>query len=47
MPEPGTAIDEELNAAVTPVGRPDAVNAIAELKPPETAVVIVLVPLAP
>ncbi len=36
-----------LNEAVAPAGRPDAVSATAELKPPETVVVIVLVPLAP
>jgi hypothetical protein len=46
-PEPGAAIDAGLNAAVAPVGNPDALSAIAELKPPETAVVMVLVPLAP
>ena len=46
-PEPGAAIDVELNAAVAPVGSPDAVSAIAELKPPETAVAMVLVPWAP
>ena len=46
-PEPGAAIDVGLNAAVAPVGSPDAVSAIAELKPPETVVVMVLVPLAP
>ena len=28
-------------------GSPEALNAMAELKPPETAVVMVLVPLAP
>src|ERR1035437_747262 len=46
-PEPGAAIDAGLNAAVVPVGSPDALRPIAELKPPETVVVIVLVPLAP
>ena len=46
-PEPGAAIDAGLNAAVAPVGSPDALRAIAELKPPETVVAIVLVPLAP
>jgi hypothetical protein len=35
------------NAAVTPVGRPVAVNVVAELKPPVLVMVIVLVPLAP
>ena len=47
VPEPGAAIDTGLNAAVVPVGSPDALRPIAELKPPETVVVIVLVPLAP
>ena len=46
-PEPGAAIDVGLNAAVAPVGSPDALSAIAELKPPETVVVMVLVPWAP
>ena len=46
-PDPGAAMEAGLNAAVTPVGSPDALRAIAELKPPETAVVMVLVPLAP
>jgi cystathionine beta-lyase/cystathionine gamma-synthase len=40
-------MDVGLNVAVTPVGWPDAVKAIAELKPPETAVVMVEVPLLP
>ena len=35
------------NAAVTPVGRPVALNVVAELKPPVLVMVIVLVPLAP
>lgn len=34
-------------AAVTPEGRPDALNVVAELKPPELVMVMVLVPLAP
>ena len=46
-PDPGAAMDVGFNVAVTPVGWPDAVNAIAELKPPETAVVMVEVPLLP
>ena len=46
-PDPGAAIDVGLNAAVAPVGSPDALSAIAELKPPETVVAILLVPLAP
>ena len=47
VPEPGAAIDVGLNATVTPVGWPLAVSAIAESKPPETAVVTVEVPLPP
>ena len=35
------------NAAVTPVGRPLALNVVAELNPPVLVIVIVLVPLAP
>jgi len=35
------------NAAVTPVGKPEALNVVAELNPPELVTVIVLVPLAP
>ena len=35
------------NAAVTPLGKPDALNVVAELKPPVLVTVIVLVPLAP
>jgi hypothetical protein len=35
------------NAAVTPLGRPDALNVVAELNPPVLVMVIVLVPLAP
>lgn len=40
-------MDAGLNAAVAPAGSPDALREMVELKPPETAVVIVLVPLAP
>ena len=46
-PEPGAPIGVVLNAAVAPPGSPEALSTIAELKPPETAVVMVLVPLAP
>ena len=35
------------NAAVTPLGRPLALNVVAELNPPVLVMVIVLVPLAP
>ena len=47
LPEPGAAMDDGLNAAVTPAGRPDAESEMAELKPPETEVeiVVVLLPL--
>jgi hypothetical protein len=47
VPEPGAAIDAGLKMAVVPVGSPDTLSAIAEAKPPETAVVMTLVPLAP
>ena len=47
VPEPGAAMDVGLKLTVTPVGWPVADKAIAELKPPETAVVIVDVPLLP
>lgn len=47
VPEPGAAMDVGLKLTVTPVGWPLAVNAMAELKPPETAVVMVEVPLLP
>jgi len=47
VPEPGAAMDVGLKAAVTPVGRPEADSAIAELKPPETAVVMVDLPVLP
>ena len=47
MPEPGAATDAGLNATVTPVGSPLAVSAIAEFRPPETAVVMVEVPELP
>ena len=46
-PEPGAAIDAGLSPAVTPVGSPEALRAIAELKPPETAAVIVDAPCEP
>lgn len=46
-PEPGAAIDVGLNAAVVPVGSPEALNATAELKPPAIVALMVLVPLEP
>lgn len=47
LPDPGAAIDVGLNVTVTPVGWPLAVKAIAASKPPDTAVVIVELPLLP
>jgi hypothetical protein len=47
VPEPGAAIEDGLKATVTPVGWPLADRAMALLKPPETAVVIVEVPALP
>jgi hypothetical protein len=44
---PAPVIEAGLKAAVTPAGSPVAVRAIAELKPPVTAVVMVEVPVAP
>ena len=35
------------NAAVTPLGKPVALNVVAELNPPVLVMVMVLVPLAP
>lgn len=46
-PEPGEAMEVGLKAAVTPLGRPEAESAIAELNPPETAVVMVELPVPP
>jgi hypothetical protein len=47
LPEPGAAMDVGLNDAVVPAGRPDALSATALLNPPETVVVMVLLPLLP
>src|ERR1700733_15125615 len=47
LPEPGAAIEAGLKETVTPDGWPVAERATAELKPPETAVVIVELPAAP
>lgn len=47
VPEPGEAMDAGLKPTVTPAGIPEAVRATAELNPPETAVVMVEVPLLP
>ena len=47
FPDPGAAMDEGLKLTVTPDGRPDADNAIAALKPPETVAVILEVPEPP
>jgi len=46
-PGPGAAMDAGLKVTVTPVGWPAADRVTAELKPPETAVVTVDVPLLP
>jgi hypothetical protein len=46
-PEPGVAMDVGLKAAVTPLGRPETDSTIAELNPPETAAVMVEVPVLP
>ena len=47
VPEPGAAMEAGMKVTVTPVGWPVAVNAIAESKPPETAVVTTAYPLWP
>ena len=47
VPEPGAAMEVGLKLTVTPVGCPVAVKATAESNPPETAVVMVEVPLLP
>jgi hypothetical protein len=47
LPLPGAGIDDGLKVTVTPVGCPEAVNAIAELNAPLMAVVIIEVPLLP
>ncbi len=47
VPDPGDATDVGLKVTVTPFGWPDALNAIDELNPPVTAVVIVDEPLLP
>ena len=47
VPEPGAAIEEGTNIADTPFGSPDTDKEMAELKPPETAVVIVELPVLP
>ena len=44
---PAPVIDVGLNAAVTPVGKPEAESATAESKPPLTELVITVVPVAP
>jgi hypothetical protein len=45
LPAPVTEVG--LNAAVVPVGRPEAENVTAESNPPETATVMVEVPVEP
>jgi hypothetical protein len=39
LPEPGAAIEDGVKLDVTPDGTPVAENEMAELNPPETAVV--------
>ncbi len=46
-PDPGAAMDVGLKLMVTPAGWPEADKAIAELKPPETVVVMFEVPCRP
>jgi hypothetical protein len=47
VPEPGALIELGLKLPVTPEGKPVAEREIAELNPPETAVVTVTYPLWP
>jgi hypothetical protein len=47
VPDPGAAIEVGLKPTVTPLGWPVAERAIAELNPPDTAVVTVELPLPP
>ena len=47
LPLPGAAMDAGLKLAVTPVGNPDAERDTAELKPPLTAVEMVVLPELP
>lgn len=47
VPEPGAPMDDGVKLTVTPDASPVAVKAIAELKPPVAAVVMVDVPLLP
>ena len=46
-PEPGAAMEAGLKLAEAPEGRPEAINEIAELNPPETVVLMVLWPEDP
>ena len=47
LPFAGGVTGLEENVAVTPEGRPDALNVVAELKPPVLVTVIVLLPPLP
>ena len=47
VPEPGAAMEVGLKVTVSPLPCPDADKVIAELNPPETAVVIVECPELP
>ena len=46
-PDPGAGIEDGLKLTVVPEGWPEALSEIAELKPPETVVLIELVPEDP
>ena len=46
-PEPGAGIEVGLKLTVVPEGCPEAVSPMAALKPPETVVLIELVPVPP
>ena len=47
VPDPGAAMDAGTKLTVTPAGCPVADKATAELNPPETAVVMVDLPVSP
>ena len=47
LPLPGAAMEAGLKLAVTPVGIPEAESETAELKPPLTVVVMVVLPELP
>jgi hypothetical protein len=47
LPEPGEAIAAGLKEAVTPVGSPVALRETVLLNPPDTVVVMVVLPMPP